>query len=365
MNTTNHILLTFDVEDWFQVENFKPYIPFSSWPRRELRVEQNTHKLLDLLDQQSNQPPLPRSGIGSDHFHPESDSDKNKSQNSGKSCLITPKATFFVLGWIAERLPGLVREIHSRGHEVASHGYSHELCTDSSPQDLRKDLIESKERLEDILAAPIYGYRAPSFSINETILKIIEACGYLYDSSYNSFGMHGRYGHLDISRNSATGIAIPVNRKSTIENRQFFELPISNIDLLKCVLPWGGGGYFRLIPFPLFKIGVKSILSRQHACLFYFHPWEVDPAQPRVNQASLFLKFRHYTGLQKTASKLSSFIEAFKHCNFMTCHQYLQLKMPYLKPELLIKGMTSSGSRYRKRSHDVRPVNTDKNNRNN
>jgi len=279
----------------------------------------------------------------SDGGQVESDPDKNKSQKSSrscKSCLTTPKATFFILGWIAERLPHLVKEIHSRGHEVASHGYRHNLCTDCSSEDLKTDLVESKKRLEDTIGAPVHGYRAPSFSINDDILKIIEQCGYLYDSSFNSFGMHRRYGHLDLSRNRARGIAIqmadprppnpeprtlnPEPRTLNAEPRTFYELPISNINLLKSVLPWGGGGYFRLIPFPLFKIGIKFVLGQEGAYLFYFHPWEIDPDQPRVNDAPFFYKFRHHINLSKTASKLSSFIEAFKDCNFVTCHQYLK-----------------------------------------
>jgi len=315
MNATNHILLTFDIEDWFQVENFKPYIPFSTWENRELRVEQNTHKLLDLLDQTSIQ----LSALSS-----QQKTDKGQKITDNGPTNKSPKGTFFVLGWIAERLPGLVREIHSRGHEVASHGWSHELCNKCSQADLEEDLIKSKKLLEDIIGKPVYGYRAPSFSINDDILKIIEECGYLYDSSYNSFGMHSRYGHLHISRKNGTGIAIPVNRKSSIENGQFYELPISNIDVLNCVLPWGGGGYFRLMPYPVFKIGTKLILNRQHAALFYFHPWEIDPDQPKVNDAPFFYKFRHYVSLSKTASKLSSFIGSFKDCNFMKCYQYLK-----------------------------------------
>ncbi|MBE9535135.1 MAG: polysaccharide deacetylase family protein, partial [Proteobacteria bacterium] len=117
------------------------------------------------------------------------------------------RATFFVLGWIAERLPNLVREIRKRGHEVASHGYYHNLCNHQSYEDLKTDLTDSKKLLEDIISAPVYGYRAPSFAINEDILKVIEDCGYLYDSSYNSFSMHGRYGQLSLSQNGRKGIA--------------------------------------------------------------------------------------------------------------------------------------------------------------
>ena len=151
----NHsFLLTIDVEDWFQVENFKKYIPFASWSSYELRVEKNTHRILDLLDSASF-----------------------KFQVSSFKI----SATFFVLGWLAERLPHLVREIHSRGHEIASHGYYHNLCNEQSHEELKTDLYNSKSFLEDIIGTQVYGYRAPSFAINNDILKIIEDCGYLYD----------------------------------------------------------------------------------------------------------------------------------------------------------------------------------------
>ncbi|MFV9645920.1 MAG: XrtA system polysaccharide deacetylase [Desulfobacterales bacterium] len=287
----NHILITIDVEDWFQVENFKQYIPFSLWDSYELRVEKNTHKILDILDSQHSNP-------------------------------TNPKATFFILGWIAERLPHLVREIHARGHEVASHGYCHNLCNQQSKEDIKKDLSDSKKMLEDIISAPIYGYRAPSFSIDKDILKIIQDCGYLYDSSYNSFSMHGRYGQLSLSQNGRKGIAFQ------IADPRFYELPISNIKLWNHIFPFGGGAYFRLIPYFLFRMGVKSILNSEKTYLLYLHPWEIDPEQPRVNSASTFFKFRHYVNLNKTASKLASFIETFKECGFITCHHYLEQITP-------------------------------------
>ena len=250
---SSHILLTIDVEDWFQVENFKQWIPFSSWQSYELRVEKNTHYLLDILDSIK----------------------LNKRTNPTSS----PKGTFFVLGWIAERLPHLVREIHSRGHEVASHGYCHNLCKECSFEDLREDLIDSKKLLEDSTGERIYGYRAPSFSINKDILKIIEECGYLYDSSFNSFGIHGRYGQVDLSHNIKKGITAKISDN-------FYEIPISNFRFGDRILPWGGGGYFRLIPSFIFRLGVQSILKKENAYLFYIHPWEMDPKQPRVKEAS-------------------------------------------------------------------------------
>jgi polysaccharide deacetylase family protein (PEP-CTERM system associated) len=359
MITPKHILLTIDVEDWFQVENFKPYIPFSSWPERELRVEQNTHRLLDLFDacEVGDQKTEDRNQSSdfrrqkkvetrhkrnmSDHFHLEKDLNKERSQKSSKSCPKETnknriKATFFTLGWLAERLPNLVREIQSRGHEVASHGYHHQLPDQLSVADFKMDLTGSKKRLEDLIGSPVSGYRAPSFAINDDKLKIIEDCGYLYDSSYNSFGLHGRYGRISLNETAKLGIAHKISDK-------FFELPISNLSIKnplsfepsafspgrnkkkRIVLPWGGGGYFRLVPYRLFRRGVQSILENDGAYAFYFHPWELDPGQPRVKAASMNYKFRHYAGLNGTSEKLQKLTREFSHCGFITCSRYLEL----------------------------------------
>ena len=287
MESNKHILITVDVEDWFQVENFKPWIPFSSWSSYELRVEKNTHRLLDLFDSHIQT----RNPI---------------------------KATFFVLGWLAERLPSIVRQIHSRGHEVASHGYSHRLCNEQDCGDFQSDLEESKNLLEDIIGAEIYGYRAPSFSIDDDSLKIVEACGYLYDSSYNSFKFNKRYGRLNcVDPNSSICRISP----------GFYELSISNLVIGSRAIPWGGGGYFRLFPFRLFAKGVRFILNRQQAYVFYMHPWEIDPEQPRVKNASFFYKFRHYVNLSKTQSKLTAFFKNFNGYEFTTCLKYLDQSM--------------------------------------
>jgi polysaccharide deacetylase family protein (PEP-CTERM system associated) len=294
--------LTFDVEDWFQVENFKHCIPFESWTSYNLRVEKNTHELLELLD-----------SIPLDHLRIQNS--KLKTQN----CL-SIRATFFVLGWIAERLPQLVREIHSRGHEVASHGYCHELCNTCATKDLKRDLSDSKKLLEDIIGGSVYGYRAPSFSITNESLKIIRDCGYVYDSSYNSFSMHGRYGKIDFFRNGNKGIVSEIFDG-------FFELPISNLQfkIQNLTIPWGGGAYFRLMPFSLFKRGITRILHKKGAYLFYMHPWELDAGQPRVTGVSRFFKFRHYTNLNKSTDRLRTMINYFSSCRFATCHEYLQL----------------------------------------
>ncbi len=277
------ILLTFDVEDWFQVENFKEYIKFSTWNNFELRVEKNTLQILDLLD----------------------------------SFSFKPKVTFFVLGWIAQKLPELVKEIHKRGHEVASHGLDHHLCETLNPSSLTEDLISSKKLLEDISGSEIFGYRAPSFAINDIILGAIKNAGYMYDSSYNSFSAHGRYGTIDLSN------ALKKDACYQIVNN-FFELPVSNIKIKNKVFPLGGGGYFRLFPFHLFKFGMKSVIKKDNAFVFYSHPWEFDPDQPRMEQAAKGFKFRHYINLNKTEKKLKTLIESFSNHNFITCMDYIK-----------------------------------------
>ena len=308
------ILLTIDVEDWFQVENFRQYIPFSSWPDRELRVEKNTHRLLDLFDcvnmNRCSQLPseYPSSAATLGRRGPQSEQSANNSKID---------ATFFVLGWIAERLPNLVREINNRGHEIASHGYSHKLCYKCSKEDLVKDIADSKKLLEDIIGDRVYGYRAPSFSVNDGALKDIERCGYLYDSSLNSFTLNKRYGKITFPEDGGKDIGIMISPG-------FYELPVSNLKIGARVLPWGGGGFFRLVPLPIFNIGVQHILARGGAYLMYLHPWEIDPAQPKLRGVSRVAKFRHYANITRTYSKLANMIENFSKCSFITCKQYLE-----------------------------------------
>lgn len=277
------ILLTFDVEDWFQVENFKAHIEFSTWNSFEPRVEKSTNVILDLLD----------------------------------SFPFKPKATFFTLGWIAKKFPHLVKEIRKRGHEIASHGVDHHLCTRLSVKELLRDLTDSRHLLEDLTGENVKGYRAPSFAIDDEILKIIHKAGYLYDSSYNSFSAHGRYGTIDLSG------ALKLKYGYQIKDN-FFELPLSNLTLFNKVIPFGGGGYFRLMPFPVFRAGVKQILKQNKSFVFYSHPWEFDPDQPRVNQASPWFKFRHYVNLNKTGKKLKTLISTFAESQFLTCSDYLK-----------------------------------------
>jgi polysaccharide deacetylase family protein (PEP-CTERM system associated) len=337
-NNTKYFLLTVDVEDWFQVENFKPWIPFSTWDQRELRVERNVHRLLDLFDSvkvsgnqnSSEASETQRTTPNQQH------TTHNQQHTTYYKHTKKVRCTFFVLGWLADRLPKLVREIQNRGHEVASHGCIHQLPDLLSADALKQDLTDSKKLLEDITGAEVVGYRAPSFSINNDILKTIQDSGYRYDSSYNSFSLHGRYGKISLNGTGKKGIAHKISQ-------YFYELPISNLSIKnplsfdlsafssgrnkkkRIVLPWGGGAYFRLIPLSLFKSGIKKNLRHQDAYVFYAHPWEFDPEQPRVNQAAFNFKFRHYTNLNKSQAKLRSLIESFDHCWFLTCSRYLEL----------------------------------------
>lgn len=344
--TNNHqkfFLFTVDVEDWFQVENFKTSIPSDTWKDRDLRVERNTHRLLDLLDDENSEDSRIRGFEGSSETNQRIEptqptyqrnqptnstlaneiSDRNEHSEFHRANKQKVRATFFVLGWVARKLPGLIREIHKRGHEVASHGNNHRLCTAESAESLKKDLMDSKTLLEDLVGSRVVGYRAPSFSINNDILKVIQAAGYRYDASFNSFDRHGRYGRISTKGFRKTGIAYQISES-------FYEIPISNLSLkpIACsrkpfVLPFGGGGYFRLFPYLLFKKGIRKIFRTDSTYSFYFHPWEIDPGQPRVKNAPAMLKFRHYVNLASTEQKIRRMLHDFRDCRFVTCREYL------------------------------------------
>lgn len=286
------ILLTFDVEDWFQVENLRRCFPHSTWDGCELRVEASTQRVLDLLDE---------AGEGR--------------SNHGAKGLV--RGTFFVLGWIAERVPGLVREIVKRGHEVASHGYRHRLCRLEGPAELARDLERSRKLLEDLSGRAVAGYRAPGFSISDEVLRQVVASGYRYDSSFNSFAFNPRYGRLDLGQCRRRGIAYEVAPG-------FHELPLGNVEIRGQVLPWAGGGYFRLLPPRLFNLGVQHILDGGRDYLFYLHPWEFDPGQPRVRELGRLSRLRHYLNLERTAERFRRFIGAFPQERFTTCSDYLE-----------------------------------------
>ncbi len=259
--------LSFDVEEHFQVSAFASPMRRRHWDQFESRVEQNTYKILHLLE---------RRGI---------------------------KATFFVLGWVAERHPRLVKEIASLGHEIASHGYSHELITAQTPALFREDVRRAKGILEDLVGASVTGYRAPTFTITpetEWALPILVEEGYVYDSSifpviHDSYGFRG---------------ANPWCHQLNTTSGPLWEVPPSTIQLAGIRIPIAGGGYFRLFPYPVLRWMLRQVEAQGHPLVVYLHPWELDPHQPRMN-GPLLSRFRHYVNLQRTEERLARLIEDF------------------------------------------------------
>jgi polysaccharide deacetylase family protein (PEP-CTERM system associated) len=282
--SAKNILITVDVEDWFQVENLKFWIRFETWNQRDLRVEKNVHHILDLFDSIHRRTRV--------------------------------NATFFILGWIAHRLPGLVREINSRGHEVGSHGINHQLSNTFNDFLLKEELTNSKKLLEDITGTQILGFRAPSFAIDNKVLEAVERAGYIYDSSFNSFSLHGRYGKIDLNGCKTSGIAYRLSDN-------FYELPISNLEISGYPVPWGGGAYFRFIPPVIFRQGVRRILRKHHLYLFYMHPWEIDPDQPQIGKPLSANFIKHYYNQKQTLTNLKKMICSFSDCSFTTCKDYI------------------------------------------
>ena len=261
--------LTVDVEDYFQVSAFADNIEHRDWDEYPLRVENNTYKLLDLFDEHQ------------------------------------VKATFFILGWVAERKRELVIEIARRGHEVACHGYSHQLVYNQTPEVFREETIRSKAILEDITQQAVLGYRAASYSITEKslwALDILVESGFVYDSSIFPV-RHDRYGMPDTPE-------YPY-RLETPSGYSLIEFPLSTAKIFNYRLPVAGGGYFRLYPYWLSKAGLKQVNRQKKPFIFYLHPWEVDPEQPRIS-ASWFSRFRHYNNLDKCESRLRKLMSDFQ-----------------------------------------------------
>ena len=263
--------VTIDVEDYFQVAALAPWAPFTQWDEFPLRVERNTHKLIELFAEKQI------------------------------------KATFFVLGWVAERCPQIVREILAEGHELASHGYSHQLIYRQSPELFREETQRSKKLLEDIGGTEVHGYRAASYSITKEslwALDILAECGFLYDSSIFPVH-HDRYGIPDATE-------IPHRIKSPA-GHELTEFPITAMKLVgKHRLPVAGGGYFRLFPYWFSEWALRRVnCQQQQAFIFYLHPWEIDPDQPRL-PATGFSKFRHYNNLDVCEERLTKLLDSFE-----------------------------------------------------
>ncbi len=259
--------LTIDVEDYFQVSAFAPYIRREDWDARECRIERNVGRILDMLAARQTQ------------------------------------ATFFTLGWIAERYPQLVRRIVAEGHELASHGYGHQRASDLSRAEFAQDITRAKQLLEDLAGAPVLGYRAPSFSIGTANLWAFDAlaqAGYRYSSSIYPI-RHDHYGMPDSPRFAyrvASGM---------------LEIPVTTLRMMNRNLPSSGGGYFRLLPYAVSRWMLQQV-NRQdrEAAIFYFHPWEIDAGQPRIPGIDAKTRFRHYLNLARMESRLHSLLADFR-----------------------------------------------------
>jgi polysaccharide deacetylase family protein (PEP-CTERM system associated) len=262
--------MSVDVEDYFHVAALAQSIDRSRWHEMEYRAEANTRRLLDLFEQ---------SGI---------------------------KSTFFVLGWVARRSPRLVREIHDRGHEVASHGMSHKLVYNQTPEEFATETFESKALLEDIIGAPVLGYRASTYSITRRslwALDILKEAGFAYDSSIFPI-THDVYGIADASQ-------VP-SLIETPKGARLVEFPMSTAPLFGTRLPVSGGGYFRLLPYWLTRAGLRKLNhDLRRPFIFYLHPWEIDPDQPRI-RTRLLSRLRHYTNLKHCETRLRRLIAEFR-----------------------------------------------------
>jgi polysaccharide deacetylase family protein (PEP-CTERM system associated) len=266
-------VMSVDVEDWFCVYNLSGQIQYEDWDRCESRVERNTIRLLDMF---------------------------RKHQ---------VEATFFVLGWIAERFPDLVRQIELEGHELATHGYSHRLLTHMEPGEFRDDLQRSLEVLAKITSQEVRGFRAPSFSITRKTLwalDILREHGIRYDSSVFPIRFHPEYG-IPGSELGPYGMAEGLT-----------ELPMSVADVLGWKIPCCGGGYFRLYPYALTKRLMRRCHAQGRPVVFYLHPWEADPDQPRVKGMPWSKAFRHYNNLHKTEERLERLLEDFSFTSART-----------------------------------------------
>jgi polysaccharide deacetylase family protein (PEP-CTERM system associated) len=258
--------LTIDVEDYFQVSALAPHIARSRWDEMPCRVERNLDRLLALLD------------------------DKGA------------HATFFTLGWVAERYPQVIRRIVDGGHELASHGYGHLRASEQSRADFGQDIRRAKAILEDLGGVAVQGYRAPSFSIgtgNPWAFDVIAESGYRYSSSVYPV-RHDHYGMPDAPR-------FPYEARAGL-----IEIPVTTTRLLGRNLPAGGGGYFRLAPYPVSRWAIRRVNRvDQRPAIFYFHPWEIDPHQPRIAGVALKTRFRHYLNLHRTEERLAQLLSDF------------------------------------------------------
>ncbi|MDE2053958.1 MAG: DUF3473 domain-containing protein [Xanthomonadaceae bacterium] len=260
--------MTVDVEDYFQVAAFERCIAREDWSRWPVRVEANTRRILEIFAR--------------GHIH----------------------ATFFVLGWVAERFPELIRDIGAAGHEVASHGFGHERLTKLSRSGFREGITRTKRLLEDISGTAVAGYRAPSWSIGPTTLWAhaeLREAGYRYSSSVAPI------------RHDLYGMPAAPRFAFVTAGSGMLEVPVTTVQWGGRNWPCGGGGFFRLLPYPLFRRGLRRVnRNDRRAGVFYFHPWEIDPQQPRVPGVTLKNRVRHYLNLKRTAPRVERLLRDFR-----------------------------------------------------
>jgi polysaccharide deacetylase family protein (PEP-CTERM system associated) len=275
--------LSVDVEDYYHVSAFESVVSVKDWDRYESRVEQNTNRILEML------------------------------------AVHLTDATFFVLGWVAERHTGLVRQIHDSGHEVACHGYSHKLIYTQTPDQFREETKRAKQTLEDIIGEPIFGYRAASYSITKDTLwalEILADLGFTYDSSIFPV-RHDRYG--------IPGHTRFIHSLNGDGKRPITEIPLSTVRVAGVNVPVAGGGYLRLFPLTVTRRAIRHLNEKERQpAVLYFHPWEIDPEQPRLDGPRIS-RFRQYVNLSTTEAKVRSLLKDFSFCPLQ---QLLVLRSP-------------------------------------
>ncbi|MEM6321713.1 MAG: XrtA system polysaccharide deacetylase [Bacteroidota bacterium] len=256
---------TIDLEEWFCSHNLQDVVQPKDWEQLETRVGESTHYLLDLLE----------------------------------SFNVT--ATFFVLGWIAEKYPDLVAEIAAKGHEIASHGYGHQLLTHMTPENFRDDLRRSVETIESATGQVVQGYRAPAFSVTQRTqwsITILSELGFKYDSSVYPLSWHPDYGNAQVALTPF------------LYDNQLLEIPMSCVTVGRWRVPCSGGAYFRLLPYAIYRRLIHRLHAQRRSLIFYLHPWEVDSDLPRLPTKPLN-KFRHYTALRTVKPKLTQLLTEF------------------------------------------------------
>ncbi len=260
--------LGIDVEDWFHVENLRSACPRACWPDIEPRVFRNVEQILEVLRRHNRH------------------------------------VTFFFLGLVAEKAPAsFVRDIAGEGHEIACHGYGHEILHNLTDVEIREDIRRAKAFLEDLAQQSILGYRAPAFSVRPSVIEILQELGFQYDSSLNPTVVSRRYGRMEWSRFREEGLIYRIG--------DLYEVPMSTLGILGRSLPVAGGGYLRLYPYPLFRLFARHVLRVKGLFNAYIHPWEIDGEAPRLKGIRWDFKFRHYLNLSKGLERFDQLVSDF------------------------------------------------------